>query len=142
MDQCITTLLQLDGWEVTTVEEDATGWQVAVAAPRPAQCPHCGAARLHRHDTLPARRVPHVWVGLRPLTVTWVPQRWRCAACGRTVCPRPAGLRPWQRWTPAAQEAALTALREASFRSIARPSSGSRKTGYGGSSIASPPRKT
>jgi hypothetical protein len=71
----------------------ATGWQVTVAAFRPVQCPHCGHPRLHRHDTLPARAVPHLWVGLRSLTVTWVPQRWRYAAYGRTACPRPGGQR-------------------------------------------------
>ncbi|MCL6563861.1 MAG: transposase, partial [Firmicutes bacterium] len=120
MDPWITTLLQLDGWEVTPVAETATGWQVTVAAPRPPQCPHCGNPRLHRQDPLPARAVPHRWVGLRPLTVTGVPQRWRCAACGRTVCPRPADLRPWHRGTPAAQEAALILLREASFHSVGR----------------------
>ncbi|MCL6561490.1 MAG: ISL3 family transposase [Firmicutes bacterium] len=120
MDPSITTLFQLDGWEVTAVEQTATGWPGTIEAPRPVQSPHCGHPRRHRHATVPARVVPHLWVGLRPLTVTWVPHRWRCAACGRTVCPRPAGLRPWQRWTPAAQEAALILLREASFHRVGR----------------------
>jgi transposase len=120
MDQSITTLLPLDGWEVIGVEETATGWRLTVDAPRPSQCPSCGASGLHGHGTLAPRQVPHGAVGLRPVTLTWVPRRWRCVACGRTVCPRPAGLRPWQRWTPAAPEAALILLREASFRHTAR----------------------
>ncbi|MCY0898299.1 MAG: hypothetical protein OWU33_05080 [Firmicutes bacterium] len=62
----------------------------------------------------------HGAVGLRPLMVTWVPRRWRCGACRQTVCPRPAGWRAWQRWTPAGQEAALILRREASFRYVAR----------------------
>ncbi|MCY0900209.1 MAG: ISL3 family transposase [Firmicutes bacterium] len=113
MDQWITTLLTLDGREVIGVAETATGWLLTVDASRPAQCPHGGHPDRHRQR-------PHGTVGLRPVTLAGVPRRWRCVACGRTVCPRPAGLRPGQRWTSAAQEAALILLREASFRRVAR----------------------
>ncbi|MBX5466900.1 MAG: ISL3 family transposase [Firmicutes bacterium] len=102
------------------LEETATGWLLTVDAPRPAHYSPCGHSDLHRHGTLAPRRAPHGAVGLRPVTLTWVPRRWRCVACRQTVCPRPAWLRPWQRWTPAAQEAALILLREANFRSVAR----------------------
>ncbi|MCY0898298.1 MAG: hypothetical protein OWU33_05075 [Firmicutes bacterium] len=51
MDQCITTLLTLDGWEVMGVEATATGWRLTVDAPRPTGCGHCGHLTLHRHGT-------------------------------------------------------------------------------------------
>jgi len=59
-------------------------------------------------------------VGLRPVHVRWTPERWRCAGCGRTATPRPAGWRPGQRWTPLAQATALHALQRDSLAGVAR----------------------
>jgi hypothetical protein len=79
------------------VDDPATGWHVTVETPRPGVYPQRRHARLHRHDPFPAGAVPHLGIVLRPLRVTWVPQRRRFAGGGRTVCPRAGGLRPWHR---------------------------------------------
>jgi len=51
MDQYITTLLNLEGWEVIGMEETATGWRLTGDAPRPVQCAACGHPGLHGHGT-------------------------------------------------------------------------------------------
>jgi hypothetical protein len=106
MDQRITTLLTLDGWEGMGVEDTATDWLSA----------------LWPSNVTPSRDVSAPASGPRGgrTTAPDVDHRWRYGAWQQTVCARPAGLRAWQRWTPAAQEAALILLREARFRHTAR----------------------
>lgn len=100
----LATVLGLAHEQVDAVREPATGWTVQVRSPRPVTCPACGGTRWHRHGTLRPRVVAHTWVADAPVQVTQA---------------RPVGLRPWQRWSPAAQQAALQRLRRDSFRGAA-----------------------
>ena len=112
-------VLGLAADEVETVEEMTTGWRLAVRCPRPTTCPACGGTRWHRHGRLPARVVAHTWVGETPVQVTWTPQRYRCVACHHVTQARPLQLAAWQRWSAAAQTAALRRLRRDRFRGVA-----------------------
>jgi transposase len=118
--QAITAVLGLDQVVVLGVGDQGHPWVVTVECPPPVQCPHGAGTRWHRHGRGRPRVVAHAWVGLRPVHLVWTPERWRCAGCGRTTPPRPAGLRLWQRWTPLAQATALQALQRDSFAGVAR----------------------
>ena len=122
MNECTADLarvLGLGAEQVAGVVESVAGWTVAVHSPAPATCPTCGGQHWHRHGTLPPRVVAHTWVGDAPVRVAWTPVRYRCERCHRVTQVRPVGLAPWQRWSPAAQRAALQRLARDSFRGVA-----------------------
>lgn len=62
------------------------------------ECPWCGNVGLHRHGTVPDRRVLDVFLGRRWVYVSWTPLRLRCPRCKKTFLSRPAGVRPWSRF--------------------------------------------
>ena len=119
MDERIAALLGLEGVEVKEAVERDGGWEVEVEPALPKRCANCGGS-VHGHGWLPRRRVSHLWIGVKPVHLNWLPQRGVCEQCGKTVATRPVGLEPWQRQTPQAQEIALVALRRQSFRAVAQ----------------------
>lgn len=71
--------------------------QVRVIPPK--DCPRCGNLGLHRQGTVPKRRLLDVLLGGRWVHVSWTPLRLRCPRCKKTFLYRPAGVRPWSRFT-------------------------------------------
>ena len=99
--------------------ERDTGWEIEVEPVLPKVCTACGG-RVHGHGRLPRRRVSHLWIGIRPVHLNWLPQRGVCQECGKSVVTRPVGAEPWRRQTPQAEEIALVALRRQSFGAVAQ----------------------
>ena len=121
MSECITKVFEFEDVTVEGVQEHGDGWLVTVRCGPPGPCARCGQDRWHRHGRGPRRQpVAHAGMGHRPIHLTGIPQRWRCAGCGHTQTPRPARWGPWPRGTPLAQTAALPALRRDSFPGVAR----------------------
>lgn len=100
-DAELAAVLGLARGQVVVVRATATGWTVQVQSPRLVACPASGSTRCHRHGALRPRVVAHPWV-----------------ADGLVQAAR-RGWRPWQRWSPPAQQAALQRLRRDSVRGAA-----------------------
>ena len=94
------------------------GYVVKVGLRRPDGCLHCGG-RIHWHGRGPERETAHSWVGARWVRLCFVPERYRCQACGRTFSQRLPNLAKWERMTLEAKETALVELRKQSFSGVA-----------------------
>lgn len=95
------------GWALQRVTSTPAGYEVhARFHAEPDGCPRCGRAvpeetRLYRHVTRVCRVRDEPRHG-RPVTVVVTRPRFRCAACGHTFAPGPAGVHPGCRLTDAA----------------------------------------
>jgi transposase len=92
------TILGLDGYEIKDIRWEGGQMLITARYTGPAQCPHCGSARLRKKDRL--RRQPrHESWGLRTSRLQLEVLKFQCRGCARYFNQRLPGLQPRRRAT-------------------------------------------
>lgn len=121
MEENISSLLGLAGFEVLRIEKTGGEDIVEAALPKEGACPHCGVftSRVHQR----AKKPSHILWGFidhRRLTVVVTRRRLWCQECSKAFTQRIPGVPRRQRASVQAQLAVLKALSEQSFAALRR----------------------
>lgn len=85
----------------------------------PDKCPQCSHQGLHRHQAMAVRRVEHAFIAGRWVYLRWVPIRYRCPKCGKTVTCGAEGVRRWARISDEAVKMLVQYCRRMNYGSVA-----------------------